>query len=146
VIAHLGRNHRLATTDMEIHFRNRTIGFGRGVEDVKGPVVPSTTYRTALDRVAPLAGDPPTSPRETCARQSIYGVQQPVVARRPAHRHGLKINLGVESIDDPQHVFRPVLINEVNRAFPGQLRMAGVEPCPDLIRAIIFTQPTDDEI
>jgi hypothetical protein len=52
---------------------------------------------------------------------ALDGVQQPVVARPPAHCHGLEINLGIEAIDDPQHIFRPVLIDEVDRALPGQL-------------------------
>src|SRR6266568_1373574 len=96
VVTHLRRNHRLATTDMEIHFRDRTVGFGRGVKNVEGAIIPSTTYGAALDRVAALARNPPTGSRESCTRQGIYGVQQPVVARRPARCHGLKINLSIE--------------------------------------------------
>ena len=87
MVGHPRRNNRLPATDMKEHFRNRSVGPGRGVQDLEGAVIPPSARSAALIRVVPLPRDAPRRTGERRDGQRVQSVEQPAVPRRSACRH-----------------------------------------------------------
>ena len=65
-------------------------------------------------------------------------IEKSVVTGGPGH--GLEVNVRVEAIENPEHVFRAVLVDEVDGPGAAELRMARIEPCSNLVRGVVVAQ------
>src|SRR5258705_5617693 len=110
----LGREHRLQA-EQGVQLRNCALTLQTGVQNVELSVAPATDRSSALQRVAPLADDPPQNTRICRPWKCIDLIEKLQIACSMGVVGHLRIGSGVEAFDDSQHCLRTAGIDEVDR-------------------------------
>jgi hypothetical protein len=133
----------LAVADVEEHFRYRSVAAGRCVEDVKCLVIPSAADARTLERVPALAYHSPAATGIGLRGKCFHSVQKATVAGSPC-RHLLEVNLRVKPIEDVEHRFGLIVVDQIDGSRTIELRVSGIQPSPNFIRRVVLAQATHD--